>query len=212
MAKVSLYLLLILTLTSLQCTRYKNSPILKNGDILFRSNHKDGLSQAINEVTQTNTTSNYTHMGICYIIKDSVFVIHASPKNGVIKEVLHDFCYPQGDTSYTTDAYRIRDEINPNITLALENAKKLITQPYDNTYIIENPGYYCSEFIYHIFIQDSIFKLNPMTFIDPSTGNFHAGWIEHYKNLNINIPEGKPGCNPNEMSNTDKIVFIARLE
>ena len=50
-----------------------------------------------------------------------------------------------------------------------------------------------------------------MTFKDPLTGLFHDGWIEHYKNLGIEIPEGQPGCNPNDMSKNKKLKFITRL-
>ena len=56
--------------------------ILRDGDILFRGNTSDSLSQAINDVTQTSEGTNYSHMGVVDIEDDSVYVIHASSENG----------------------------------------------------------------------------------------------------------------------------------
>ena len=185
---------------------------LKDGDILFRGNNKSGISKAINEVTQTSKKNNYTHMGICQVTDNTVYVIHACAQKGVCKEKLEDFCKPNGDTIYTTDAFRLEEKYIHSIIPALKRANYLINQPYDNTYILDNPGYYCSEFIYHIFSNDSIFTLNPMTFINPETNEFHRGWIKHYKELGIQIPEGQPGCNPNEMATEKKVYFLFKVQ
>ncbi|WP_075591436.1 YiiX/YebB-like N1pC/P60 family cysteine hydrolase [Labilibacter marinus] len=195
----------------MSCTSNNKPSELKNGDILFRGNNNMGLSKAINEVTQTGTNTNYTHMGICCLKGDTMYVIHASAKNGVCMELLTDFQYPDGDSTFITDSYRIKKELQADITEAINIANILIGMPYDKTYILESPGFYCSEFIYHIFKTDSIFTLNPMTFKNPATADFHQGWVEHYSNLGLDIPEGLPGCNPNEMAMEGSLEFIKRL-
>ncbi len=203
-------LLLIISIIFASCSKQPMIDI-KNGDILFRGTNTSGLSEAINEVTQTNSATNYTHMGICKVENDTVWVYHAAPEKGVCKEKLALFCQPDNKASYMVDQYRLIQEFQTSINEALSCADKHLGEPYDYSYIIENKGFYCSEFIYEIFKKDSIFKLNPMTFIDPETNEFHKGWVSHYKNLGIEIPEGKPGCNPNEMSISKKIEFIKRV-
>jgi len=193
------------------CKKHDTNLLLKNGDVVFRANNETGLSEAINKVTQTNSKTNYTHMGICQIKNDTVWVIHASAKNGVCKEPLMLFCKPNLNTEYVTDVYRLNQKYSKTIQSALAIAFSLLGEPYDSTYILDNKGYYCSEFIYEIFKNDSIFNVNPMTFIDPNTGHFHKEWVEHYRNLKIEIPEGKLGCNPNKMSTNGKLSFIKRL-
>ncbi|MGQ1788322.1 YiiX/YebB-like N1pC/P60 family cysteine hydrolase [Saccharicrinis sp. GN24d3] len=212
MQKLTIKIITLLLLVFMSCAHNKEIQSLNNGDILFRGNQQRGLSQAINKVTQTTRETNYTHMGICKLANDSVYIIHASSKNGVCMEPLMDFCRPNNDTLYITDIYRLKTELNVNINSALTNAINLIGQPYDDTYIMERPGYYCSEFIYYIFKSDSVFTLNPMTFIDPATGNFHTDWVEHYQKLGVNIPEGMPGCNPNGMAAEGKLDFITRIQ
>ena len=83
---------------------------------------------------------------------------------------------------------------------------------YNTTYILEDEGYYCSEYVYELFKKDSVFTLEPMTFKDPKTNEFHKGWIEHYQKLCIAIPEGKLGCNPNVRASSKTIGFVKNLQ
>ncbi len=202
-------ILIVILITG--CNEPKNQySSIKDGDILFRGNNLNGLSKAINEVTKTNKRTNYTHMGICSVNSDIIWVYHASPDKGVCKELLETFCQPDSGAQYVIDQYRLNDT-NADISKAINKAEKLLGLPYDSTYLMENRGYYCSEYIYDLFREDSIFELNPMTFINPATGKFHDEWVSHYKNLNIEIPEGKPGCNPNHMATNKKLNYIKTL-
>lgn len=49
-----------------------------------------------------------------------------------------------------------------------------------------------------------------MSFKNLETNTFHKGWIAHYKNLGIPIPEGKLGCNPNGMASSNTLKFIKK--
>jgi len=201
-------LLLLFTMQISSCS--KNTDAIMSGDLVFRSTSAGGISDAINSVTKNSQQISYSHMGICIVENNNIWVYHAAPAKGVCKELLEDFCRPDTAFTYTTDLYRLDISIQSlkEIKTKLDN---YLGQPYDSTYIINNEGYYCSEFIYDVFKNNEIFKLNTMTFKDPLTGLFHDGWIEHYKNLGIEIPEGQPGCNPNDMSKNKKLKFITRL-
>lgn len=178
---------------------------------MFRGASSSNLSEAINEVTQTSKSTNYTHIGICDVVDGKVIVYHSDLGKGVVKESLESFVKPEDTISYNVDLYRIKTIKPIQIDNALSNAKSLIGKPYNFTYILEDEGYYCSEYIYELFKTDSVFQLEPMTFKNPKTNKYHSGWIKHYQDLGIEIPEGKLGCNPNGMANSDAIEFIKNL-
>jgi len=183
----------------------------KNGDILFRGEKNGSLSTAIDEVTQTGQDHHFSHMGVVELVKGEVMVWHATPGKGVVCESIDTFCLANETDSIVLAHFRIKSISDQSIAKALEIAHKLKGQPYDYTYILESEGYYCSEFVYNLFEQDSIFQLDPMTFIDPTSGDFHNGWIEHYRKMGLEIPEGQPGCNPNGMAASDKIKLISYI-
>jgi hypothetical protein len=189
-----------------------NSDIsLKSGDILFTGpaqSEAGKLSSAIDEVTQTHQNTNYTHMGIVEVAEQEVFVIHADPKNGVCRQPLNQFLVNHP----FVDVYRLKGTFEHHIPQAIEKGNFLLGLPYDEAYIIGGNRHYCSGLIYTLFDNDSIFTLEPMTFIDPSTGDFHTLWVEHYDRLGIEIPEGLPGCNPNGMAVSDAIYFLGSLK
>ena len=56
-----------------------------------------------------------------------------------------------------------------------------------------------------------LFDLFPMTFKSPKTEEYFEVWVDYYKKLNIEIPEGKPGCNPGGISTSDKLKIIGTV-
>lgn len=201
-------LLMVLSLV-MACSKANT---ITSGDIVFRGATQSDLSEAINEVTQTTKATNYTHIGICSVEEGKVYVYHSDFGKGVVKEPLELFLKPKDSSIYSVDLYRIKEISKVHVEQAISKAKALIGESYNTTYILEDEGYYCSEYIYELFKEDSIFKLEPMTFKDPETNAFHEGWVTHYKDLNIDIPEGKLGCNPNGMASNDKLLFVKTLQ
>lgn len=183
---------------------------IKTGDLLFRETVSSNLSQAIDQVTQTSKQTHFSHIGIAVVKHDSVFVLHASPNGGTCKIRLNEFLHPEGDSVHVV-VYRLKKLYQSAIPKAIKNANSLLGKPYNFSYILSDSSHYCSEFIYRAFESDSIFKLNPMTFKDPATGEFAPTWVEYYKKLGLEIPEGQPGCNPNGMAASDKIERIGEL-
>ena len=202
------YALVILVLCS-SCT---NTSEIKSGDIVFRGASSSQLSEAINDVTQTSKSTNYTHIGICNIEDGKVVVYHSDLGKGVVKEPLELFVSSEDTINYNVDLYRIKNSEPKQIENAISIAKSLIGKPYNTTYILEDEGYYCSEYIYELFKQDSVFTLEPMTFKNSETNTFHSGWIEHYEKLGVEIPEGKLGCNPNGMADSSTLEFVKKIQ
>lgn len=205
----TLFFILIIAL-SISCA---NKQQIKSGDIVFRGAlSSSNLSEAINDVTQTAISTNYTHMGICDVVNSEVIVYHSDLGKGVIKEPLEVFISSKDTVRYNVDLYRIKNIESRQIENAISIAKSLVGSPYNTTYILEDIGYYCSEYIYELYKTDSIFQLEPMSFKNSETNTFHKGWIEHYKNLGIAIPEGELGCNPNGMASSNSLKFIKIIQ
>jgi len=45
----------------------------------------------------------------------------------------------------------------------------------------------------------------------PNTNEFFPAWVEYYQKLKIEIPEGKPGCNPGGISTSKKIKIVGKI-
>lgn len=192
----------------------KNSQFsgLKNGDLLFVTAKETGLSGAINNVTQKQKNASFDHIGILEKNKDGIFVLHAAPKGGSQKQNLKDFLKDQADDGQRVIIYRLKSQYQSTIPNAIEKADSMLGKPYNFNYILDENSYYCSDFIERVFRKDHIFKLEPMTFIDPKTGKTNTFWEEFYQKKNLKVPEGELGCNPNGLAASDKIERVKELK
>jgi hypothetical protein len=203
---------IFLSLTSLfACTQPEPKIIVKTGDLLFRGVTSGKISEAIDKVTQTSGETHFSHAGLVEVSDTGMFVLHASPDGGTCVVSLDEFLHPEGD-SVMVVAYRLKKEWQKAIPAALVKAKQLLEKPYNFSYILSDTAHYCSEFVYLAFAADSVFTLEPMTFKDPTTGNFPSAWVEYYQKMGIEIPEGQPGCNPNGMAASDKLEKLGEIK
>lgn len=184
---------------------------LKNGDLLFVTAKESGLSGAINSVTQKQKSASFDHIGILQKDKNRLFVLHAAPKGGSQKQDLDEFLKDQAKDGQKVVVYRLKPKFQNTISGAIRKANSMLGKPYNFNYILDENSYYCSDYIERSFRGDHIFKLEPMTFIDPKTGKTNAFWEEFYAKKNLKVPEGEPGCNPNGLAASDKIQRIKEL-
>lgn len=183
---------------------------LQTGDLLFCAYNTGELSEAISKVTQTTNEQNYSHIGLVEKINNEVYVIHASYKRGVVKESMEEFL--RKDNPSLIDVYIVNKEYKKLIPTAIKKANTTIGLPYNYSYIMNDSSYYCSQLIYDIFKDNKLFELEPMTFKNPSTSEYNKGWVNYYRELGHEIPEGKPGCNPNGMATSNKLKLIGTLK
>lgn len=184
---------------------------LQTGDLLFRGETSGQLSEAIDRVTQTAAETHFSHVGLVKIAKDEIYVLHASPVGGTCRVSLNDFLHPEGD-SVVVIAYRLKENWQFAIPAAIERAETMLGKPYNFSYILSDTSHYCSEFIFRAFAPDSLFTLNPMTFKDPQTGDYFPAWVDYYRKLGVDIPEGLPGCNPNGMAASEKLEHLSVVD
>ncbi|MDH5826022.1 YiiX/YebB-like N1pC/P60 family cysteine hydrolase [Sphingobacterium faecium] len=202
---------IFLFLTQLTIGQQTHSTNLINGDLIFVGAEQKNLSGAINRVTQRDTNSSFDHIGIIEINKDSIFVLHASSKSGTIREKIQDFFKTQKNGRNDLVIFRLKQPYDKSIPIAITAAKQMLGKPYNWSYILNENSYYCSDFIERAFRSYHIFQLEPMTFINPTTGKTDDFWINFYHKQGIEVPEGKSGCNPNGLAASDKLVKIGNL-
>lgn len=182
------------------CQSSQKDTALKDGDHVFLVAKSDGLSDAINQVTPHDSVRNYSHQGIILIKAPDTLVWHSAPGKGVVCEPIDAFRKDDNGNLREMHVYRLPDTMQKHLPVIWKRANVLLGQPYNETYIMEDSGMYCSEFVYALYSTYPFFKLEPMTFKDPETGETPQAWIDHYSKLGLQIPEGKPGCNPNQMA------------
>lgn len=193
------------------CNSHSPETGLQTGDLLFRGESSGQLSEAIDRVTQTSAETHFSHVGLVKIAEDEIYVLHASPAGGTCRVSLNDFLHPEGD-SVVVIAYRLKENWQFAIPTAIERAEQMLGKPYNFSYILSDTAHYCSEFIYSAFAPDSVFELNPMTFKDPQAGDYYPTWVDYYRKLGVDIPEGLPGCNPNGMAASEKLERLETIK
>ena len=183
---------------------------LKSGDLLFQSMNCGPLCEAINEVTSGYQGHDFSHLGLVYIKNDSILVIEAAGSSVKITPY-------ETFKTYTAEKMfvgRLKRKYRALIPEAIAFALQQIGVPYDEEYVYNNGKYYCSELLYDAFLHANkkpLFDLFPMTFKSPKTKEYFEVWVDYYKKLTLEIPEGKPGCNPGGISTSDKLKIIGTV-
>lgn len=195
------------------CSSHKNVSAnkLQNGDLIFVEAKQENLSGAINRVTQKSKIENFDHIGLIEITSNGIFILHASPKLGSNRQTLNDFYNENRANHQNMVVYRLKSEYKYAINPALENAKTMLGKPYNWAYILNDSTYYCSDFIERAFRENEVFEHIPMNFKNPKTQQIDDFWIDFYKKLKLEVPQDKPGTNPNQLAGSEKLKRIGTL-
>lgn len=184
---------------------------LKDGDLIFQDMDCGPLCDAIEAVTEGYNGNDFSHMGMVYHRNDTIYVIEAAG-SAVRLTPLEKF---SKNTSKPMYVGRLKKKYRKLITKAINFSLEQIGVPYDDEYVYDNGAYYCSELIYDAFKFANngtpFFELQPMTYKEPGTNDYFPAWVEYYKSINADIPEGLPGCNPGGISTSNKIKVISTL-
>ncbi|MES2558910.1 MAG: YiiX/YebB-like N1pC/P60 family cysteine hydrolase [Bacteroidota bacterium] len=197
-----LIFILLLVVFSAKAQQYQT------GDLVFQNLDCGGLCDAIETVTQGHKGQKFSHIGLVYVRKDSVYIIEA-----IGTEVqLTPFSQFASRSKNPLVHARLRESNRKLIHNAIQFALQQLGKPYDEPFLYDNGKYYCSELIYDAFLFANggrpFFQLEPMTFKQPNSSTFFPIWEEYYHNLKMEIPEGKPGINPGGISRSDKIEML----
>ena len=165
---------------------------LHDGDLLFVVAPS---ANAITEVTQGKNTMPIDHVAIYFRREGKPMVIEAIYE-GVVERPLEAFLQKERMVLVG----RIKGSWDPTTTL--RNARRYLGLPYDFVFLPDNGAIYCSELVQLSYVDRAgrpIFSTIPMSFHDES-GKITPYWTDFYARRALDVPEGKPGTNPNEMS------------
>jgi hypothetical protein len=191
----------------------ENFETLQEGDLLFQDLNCGELCDAIEAVTEGVNGKNFSHCAMVVKINDSLKVVEAIGDKVQVNK-LKDFFARSGDTASIKNITvgRVLEKYQPVVAKATTKVKEYIGQPYDDVFLMDNNSWYCSELLYDAFKEandaQDFFELNPMTFKDPNTRTFFPAWVDYYKQLKQDIPEGKPGINPGLISRSNRIHIV----
>lgn len=181
------------------------------GDLIFIDTDCGPLCDAINAVTDSYKDLPMSHVGFKVVHEGKPLIVHAGSKGVVMEPLSNILQKAKGEIVIA----RIKDEYQPLLEGAMAFAKSKVGLPYDHTFTPDNEEYYCSELIYEAFKSanggKSFFKLNPMTFINPQTKSTDTNWVNYFNQHQATIPEGVLGCNPGEMSLSDKLDIVGTI-
>ncbi|MBT4737932.1 MAG: hypothetical protein HOO15_01800 [Flavobacteriales bacterium] len=204
---------ILLSCFSIACgnnTTKENSKLqLEVGDILFQDLDSSPLCDAIELVTPGYNGANFSHIGLIVSDNDTLKVLESIPPK-VILTKMDDFLNRSFDQNGDPKVIvgRLTKDFSYSIANAVSFSKSQLNKEYDDVFLINNDKYYCSELIYEAFSKDSIFQLQPMTFLHPETKDTLETWKEYYSDLGVEIPQNKLGINPGIMSLSEKIEII----
>ncbi len=207
------YLLLILFLfcTFSGFAQSLHQSDLQPGDLVFQNLNCGPMCDAIEAVTEGVDGQDFSHVGMVCKQGDSLVVIEAIGK-GVHYTPWSDFSKRTRNKMYVG---RVKPKYKKIIGKAEAFAQKQIGVPYDNAFLYDNGKYYCSELVYDAFKSANhnkpFFILYPMTYKQPCSYNYFPVWVDYFNKLKMDIPEGKPGCNPGGLSRSDKIEIIGTI-
>lgn len=194
---------------ALLLTACMEEAVLRNGDLIFQANDDGGFVDAIENVTD----GVWSHVGIIQVREDGIFVLEASPAQGVVRTPLGDFldasAHDAGGRAVVR-VCRVADLSAAEAAAAVARAEACMGRPYDYAFAPGVEALYCSELVFESFLREDgarIFRANPMTFKGPD-GETDPYWIRYYERLGCGIPEGVPGTNPNDLSREDVLVPV----
>ena len=183
----------------------------RTGDFIFQDLDCGPLCDAIESVTPDLDGRHFSHVGLVEVRGDSTFVWEAISAGGVVMTPLASFVARVKDPAGLVHM-RLSPKHASLVPAALRFCGSVINTPYDAVYLPNNGAYYCSELLYDAFKEanggEPVFALQSMTFKDPETGEFDPAWVEYYGALDVEIPEGEPGCNPGGLATGGVLVRV----
>jgi len=189
----------------------------KEGTLLFQRLECGSLCAAIQSVTPSYQNLGFNHAALVCRKGDSLGVVEAIGDR-VQWTALQEFLNRRaGNEPAPVMAGIFRPGLQKQAKEAARKSLSYIGRPYDVKYLPDSANMYCTEVIYFSFRavmgDASPFEMQPMTFVNKKEGKTDRGWEEYYKKLDMDVPEGVPGCNPGQYSLLSdlRIVPVCKL-
>jgi hypothetical protein len=185
----------------------------ESGDILFQDLDCGPFCDAIKTVAPVINERRYSHVGLVYVVRDSVYIIEAWD-NDVHILPLEKFMARQaaGNGEPKVTIGRVSAEYQSlgsrAVGFALEQRAKLL----DDDMIYDNGKYYSAELIYDSYKAanhgKAVFEMGIFNFNNPRTAKTLPYWDTYFKQLKMKVPDGKAGLYPSSLANDEAIEII----
>lgn len=139
------------------------------GDLLFVTAGRSGLSAAIDDATGKQGAPSFDHVALVASAPKGWEVLHADEK-GSRRQSLVEFRQEARAKQRQIVVYRLRAPQQAAIRDAVATARTMLGKPYNTSYVLNEDSYYCSDFIERAFRAHHVFALQPMNFRNPQTG------------------------------------------
>lgn len=190
----------------------------KPGDLLLAEEPCGTFCDAISASTRSIDHAAINHVAIVLDNpKGKPNAVIEATTQGVIITPLSTFLAntQQQDHQPRVWVARLKPAYSNDIPLALQQAKRHLGDPYNNTFSpTASHAFYCSQLVTdsfnHANTKGKTFHLQPMNFNDLATGQPIATWVNYFKQLKIPVPNGKPGSSPGGLSLDPHIDIVYR--
>lgn len=186
---------------------------LRSGDLIFVGlpfdyQSGDSMDSAIAAATGDGRL-NLIHVAIVDVAPDSVYVIDATMKRGTSRHSLQSFVSDFRLRSGDYPVFLVK-RLTVEAPDAVAHARALCGQPYDSLFAPGNGAQYCSELVRDSYLSPEgayLFEESPMNWKD-ADGNYPDYWVRLFGRMGVDIPQGVPGTNPQEMAQSPLLVPV----
>ena len=167
------------------------------------------MDEAIASATGKEGAVNLIHVAIAEVKKDSVWIIDATLAHGVdrhpLDTFLKDFRFRKGEP-----VFMVKRVEGVDVDAAVERARTYCGRAYDVHFLEGNEDLYCTELVQVCYLDGDgrqVFKSEPMNWLAPD-GTMPAYWERLFGKLDMPVPQGLPGTNPQQMSESDRLQAV----
>ncbi len=203
-----------IALIALSCARQPDT--LQTGDLVFMgipqdySISEESMDGAISAATGDGGL-NLIHVAIIEMADDGPYIIDATLKYGTdrhpLDSTIRQFTLKGGEQPVYI-VKRLKD--NKLAKEWIEKAKSFCGQPYDMRFLPDNGAMYCSELVRESFLGaegEYLFDEKPMNWKNEK-GEIPVYWTQLFVLLGMDVPQGVPGTNPQDMSKSPLLETV----
>ena len=203
-----------IALIALSCAQQPDT--LQTGDLVFMgipqdySISEESMDGAISAATGDGGL-NLIHVAIIEMADDGPYIIDATLKYGTdrhpLDSTIRQFTL-KGGAQPVYIVKRLKD--NKLAKEWVEKAKSFCGQPYDMRFLPDNGAMYCSELVRESFLGaegEYLFDEKPMNWKNEK-GEIPVYWTQLFALLGMDVPQGVPGTNPQDMSKSPLLETV----
>ena len=214
----SIFFIAILVIVAAVACRQKpeEKPSLQNGDLIFVGLPMDydaeggSMDEAIASATGVDGELNLIHVAIAEVQADSVWIIDATIKHGIDRHPLDTFLTDFTLNDGSLPEFIIKRVEGVDADAAVEKAKTFCGRGYDTMFLPDNEELYCTELVQRSYLDadgNEVFESRPMNFL-ASDGTMPKYWEWLFGLLGMEVPQGVPGTNPHDMSESPNLKIV----